>query len=263
MASWYYGNGFDNIIDEGQFNNPAFHGIWGVSDEDLVTRANQEFKAFHAQQQPFVSVMFSTSNHTPFEYPQGRIKPVAGVKKQSVENAIKYADYAIGLFIDQAKKEAYYKDTIFLIASDHNVRVYGDDLLPFNMFKIMGIILGEGVEKKHINQLTMQPDLLATALDLIGINNLRYPILGHSIYTDHKKDMSLMKFHQMYGLRVGNEIAIIQPKQQPITMKIDNGHLIIAPHNNELEKDTLGFIIGLNALYQQKLFRPISKEDCH
>jgi phosphoglycerol transferase MdoB-like AlkP superfamily enzyme len=262
MASWYYGNGFDDIIDEGKFNNPAFHGIWGVSDEDLVTRANQEFKAFHAQQQPFVSVMFSTSNHTPFEYPEGRIKLVAGVKKQSVENAIKYADHAIGLFIKQAKKEAYYKDTIFLIASDHNVRVYGDDLLPFNMFKIMGVILGEGVEKKQINNLTMQPDLLATALDLIGINDLRYPILGHSIYTDHKKDMSLMKFHQMYGLRVGNEIAIIQPKQQPITMKIHNGYLVAAPHNNELEKDTLGFIIGLNALYQEKLFRPVSKEEC-
>ena len=263
MASWYYGNGFDDIIDESKFTNPAFHGIWGVSDEDLVKRANQEFKGFYTKQQPFVSVMFSTSNHTPFEYPEGRIEPVAGVKKNSVENAIKYADYAIGLFIDAAKKEAYYKDTMFVIASDHNVRVYGDNLLPFEMFKIMGVILGEGVESKQINRLTMQPDLLATALDLIGIDNLRYPILGHSIYQDHKKDMSLMKFHQMYGLRVGNEIAIIQPEEEPITMKIQNGELVETAHNNELEKDTLGFIIGINALYQEKLFRPISETDCN
>ncbi len=263
MASWYYGNGFDDIIDESKFNDPAFHGIWGVSDEDLVKRANQEFKDFHAKQQPFVSVMFSTSNHTPFEFPEGRIELVKGVKKHSVENAIKYADYSIGLFIDAARKEAYYKDTIFLIASDHNVRVYGDDLLPFNLFKIMGVILGEGVEAKTIDRLTMQPDLLATALDLIGIDNLRYPILGHSIYQSHHKNMSLMKFHQMYGLRVGDEIAIIQPEEQPVTMKISHGRLIKTSHNSELEKDALGFIIGINALYQNKAFRPVTKEDCH
>jgi phosphoglycerol transferase MdoB-like AlkP superfamily enzyme len=262
MASWYYGNGFDDIIDEKKFINPVFRGNWGVSDEDLVKRANQEFKGFYAQQKPFVSVMFSTSNHTPFEFPEGRIKLVEGVEKNSVENTIKYADYAIGLFMDAAKKEAYYKDTIFLIASDHNVRVYGDNLLPFEMFKIMGVILGEGVENKQINRLTMQPDLLATALELIGIDNLRYPILGHSIYQSHKKNMSLMKFHQMYGLRVGDEIAIIQPEEKPITMKITNGKLVEIAHNNELEKDALGFIIGINALYQEKLFRPVSKEDC-
>jgi len=262
MASWFYGNGFDNIIDEKKFLNPSFHGVWGVSDEDLVKRSNQEFQTFHDQKQPFVSVMFSTTNHTPFEFPDGRIELVEGVKKNSVENAIKFADYAIGLFIDEARKLPYYKDTIFLIASDHNVRVYGDDLLPFNLFKIMGLILGEGIDKKQVDRLTMQPDLLATALDLIGIDNLQYPILGHSIYEDHQKDISLMKFHQMYGLRAGDEIAIIQPEEEPVTMKIENGHLVEAPHNEELEKDTLAFIIGVNALYQEKLYRPISKSDC-
>lgn len=262
MASWYYGNGFDDIIDEKKFENPNFHGIWGVSDEDLVKRSNQEFQAMHDKKQPFVSVMFSTTNHTPFEFPEGRIELVEGVKKHSVENAIKFADYAVGLFIDEAKTLDYYKDTVFLIASDHNVRVYGDNLLPFDMFRIMGVILGEGIEQKRVDRLTMQPDLLATALDLMGIDNLRHPILGRSIYKDHKKDISLMKFHQMYGLRAGNEIAIIQPEEKPITMRIVDGRLVETAHNDELEKDALGFIIGVNALYQNKQFRPVAVEDC-
>ena len=263
MASWFYGNGFDEIIDEKMFDNPMFHGIWGVSDEDLVKRANQEFKQLYSKEKPFVSVMFSTTNHTPFEFPEGRIKLVEGVEKNSVKNAIKFADYAIGLFIDQARKEDYYKDTIFVIASDHNVRVYGDDLLPYNMFRIMGLILGDGVEAKRVDRLTMQPDILATALDLIGIDNLHYPILGKSIYENHKKDISLMQFHQMYGLRVGDEIAIIQPKEKPVTMKIEAGHLVAAPHNTELEKDVLAFVIGTNVLYQKRLFRPVTAADCN
>ncbi len=262
MASWFYGNGFDEIIDEEKFVNPAFHGIWGVSDEDLVKRANQEFKNLYAKKQPFVSVMFSTTNHTPFDFPEGRIELIEGVETNSVKNAIKFADYAVGLFIDQAKKEDYYKDTVFVIASDHNVRVYGDDLLPYNLFRIPALILGEGIEPREVNRLTTQADILASALDLIGIDNLHYPILGRSIFEDHKKDMSLMQFHQMYGLRVGDEIAIIQPEEGTVTMKIKDGHLVESAHNTELEKDVLAFVIGLNDLYQKKLFRPITAADC-
>lgn len=262
MGSWFYGNGFDDIIDEPKFKNAKFHGVWGVSDEDLVIRANQEFKKLYKENQPFVSVMFSTTNHTPFDFPEGRIDYIEGVEQHSVKNAIKYADYAIGKFIDQARREAYYKDTIFVIAADHNVRVYGDDLLPFTMFRIPGLILGNGVSPKQVNRLTMQPDVLASALDLLGIDDLKYPILGKSIFEDHKKDMSLMQFHQMYGLRVGNEIAIIQPKKGAVTMKIKDGHLVSSEHNLALEKDVLAFVIGINSLYQDKLFKPVLVSDC-
>lgn len=262
MASWFYGNGFDEIIDEEMFVNPGFHGVWGVSDEDLVKRSNDEFKALYAKDQPFVSVMFSTTNHTPFDFPEGRIELIEGVEVNSVKNAIKFADYAIGLFVDLARKEDYYKDTVFVVASDHNVRVYGDDLLPYTMFRIPGLIFGEGIEPKKIDRLTMQPDILATALDLIGIDDLKYPILGKSIFEDHKKDISLMQFHDMYGLRVGDEIAIIQPKEGVVTMKIEGGKLVEAPQNEELEKDVLAFVIGLNDLYQKQLYKPVTKKDC-
>ena len=161
-----------------------------------------------------------------------------------------------------SKNLAYYTDTIFVIASDHNVRVYGDDLLPYDMFRIPGIILGDGVKPRAVNRLTMQPDVLATALDLIGIDDLQYPILGQSIYGEHKKDMSLMQFHQMYGLRVGEEIAIIQPEMKPVTMKIENHRLLESTQNSELEKDALAFVIGINDLYQTKQFRPVVQQDC-
>ncbi len=262
MASWFYGNGFDEIIDEEMFINPKFHGVWGVSDEDLVERANKEFKQLYAKNKPFVSVMFSTTNHTPFDFPEGRIELVKGVEPHTVKNAIKFADYAIGKFIDQAKKEDYYKDTIFVIAADHNVRVYGDDLLPYTMFRIPGLILGGGVKAQNIGRLSTQADVLATSLDLLGIDDLHYPILGHSIFESHKKNMSLMQFHQMYGLRVGDEIAIIQPQEKPVTMKIVNGHLEKAPRNQELEKDVLAFVVGLNELYQKKLYKPVVTSDC-
>lgn len=253
MRSWFLGNGFDEIIDLPKFKNPYFTGVWGVCDEGLVQRADEEFVKMHKKAQPFVSVVFSTSNHTPFDFPDGRIELIEGEKKNSVKNAIKYADYAIGKLISDAKKHGYFENTIFLIAADHNVRTYGDDLVPINMYHIPGFILGGGVKAQRVKKLTTQPDLLATALDLAGID-VSYPILGKSLFEDSKKETVLMQFHDIYALRNKNEVAIIQPEKEALTFKYVNGHLQLTKHNKSLERDALAFVHVLNDMYQNGLY---------
>jgi phosphoglycerol transferase MdoB-like AlkP superfamily enzyme len=212
MRGWFLGNGFDEVIDQPKFVDPAFVGTWGVSDGDLVARANEEFRDLYKSKRKFAAVMFSTSNHTPFDFPDGKIELVKGVPKKSLENAIKYADFAIGDFMNRAQKEDYYKDTIFVIIADHNIRVYGDDVVPVNMFHIPALILGGGIEPYRYDKLTTQPDVLATALDLMGLD-LTYPIMGNSIFEKEKPEVSLMQFNDFYALREGNEFAVLRPNK--------------------------------------------------
>lgn len=254
MRSWYMGNGFDEVIEQKDYANPSFVSTWGVSDEDLVVKANEQFKSYAQNKEKFVSVMFSTSNHSPFELPNEKIDFILGKPKQSVENAVKYADFAIGRFFELAKKESYYKDTVFIVVADHNIRVYGDDLVPVNMFHIPALIITDGLKPQKYNRLATQPDVLATALDLIGVN-LTYPVLGHSIYSDTKKEMALMMFNDMFALRVEDKVAIIQPNKPPLTFTYVKGHLQNAPHDAELEKDALAFVKVTDHMYNKKLFR--------
>ncbi len=254
MRGWFLGNGFKQIIDQPKFENPSFVGTWGVSDEDLVIRSNEEFKKLYAKGQKFAAVMFSTSNHSPFDFPAEKIQLVDGIEERNVTNAIKYADYAIGQFIDQARQEDYYKDTVFVIVADHNIRVYGDDLVPVDMFQVPGLILGENIEPKLYEQLATQPDVLATALDLIGLD-LEYPIMGHSIFSDQKQNMTLMQFFESYALRVDNKIAVIRPDKAPITFLYKDKHLVEVDSDDELEKDALAFVITLDYLYNKKLYQ--------
>ncbi len=254
MKGWFSGNGFNEIIDQSQFNNPSFIGTWGVSDEDLVIRANQEFIQLHSRGKKFVAVMFSTSNHSPFDFPDGKITLVPGVEKRTDTNAIKYADYAIGQFIKLAKQQDYYQDTVFVIVSDHNVRVYGDEMVPVSMFQVPAMILGGGITPMVYEGIATQPDVLATALDLIGLD-LTYPVMGHSIFSDQKQDISLMQFYNNYALRKGNKIAIARPDKQPVTFLYQNKQLIKAESDYELEKDVLAFIVTLDYLYKNQLFR--------
>jgi phosphoglycerol transferase MdoB-like AlkP superfamily enzyme len=254
MKGWFLGNGFDLIFDQEKFKNPKFVGTWGVCDEEVEAKANEYYKNLYKNGTKFASIIFSTTNHTPFDFPDNKIELLKNVKKKSVQNAVKYADFAIGDFIKRAKKEPYYKDTIFVIVADHNIRVYGDDVVPVNMFQIPALILADKLEPKFYDKLSTQPDLLATAIDLMGID-ATYPIMGHSIFSDKKQELSLMQFNNFYALRVKDKVAVIRPKKRPLTFIYKDKHLIETKEDRELEKDALAFILVLNHLYQNRLYK--------
>lgn len=262
MKGWFLGNGFDKVIDQEKMECPTYVGNWGVCDGEVVGYADKEFQRMHSEGKPFVSVVFSTSNHTPFDFPDGKIELLNGEEKKSVKNAIKYADYAIGRMIKLAKEGGYYDDTVFLVVADHNVRAYGNDGVPINMFQIPGLILGGGIEPRKYEEIATQPDSIATTLDLVGAD-FEYPILGHSIFSDKKRELAFMQFNDNYALMVKDKVAVIRPGKEASTYRYDRNkafvkmdkHLVEVEHDAELEKDTLAFILSMNNLYDKSLFR--------
>ena len=254
MRSWYLGNGFDIVIEEKDYENPIFASTWGVSDEDLVIKANETFVNHSKANENFVSVIFSSSNHTPFELPDGKIEFEKNVPKQSVENAIKYAHFTIGRFFNLAKKESYFKDTVFIVASDHNVRVYGDQVVPIDMFQIPAVIVSQDIKPLVYSKLSSQADVLATALDLIGVD-LSYPILGNSIFKDNKKEINLMLFDETYAYRKGNKVAILIPNMDIKTYLYENKKLIEVEEDLTLEQEALALIYILDDMYKNRSFK--------
>jgi phosphoglycerol transferase MdoB-like AlkP superfamily enzyme len=175
MRSFFTGNGFQKVVDRRDMN-PVFEGSWGASDEDLFNKSLERLKLLHAAKKPFFSLIFSSSNHEPFQFPDGRID-LHDTEKQTVNNAVKYADYALGRFIAEAKKQDYWKDTVFLIVADHDNRVYGDSLVPIKKFHIPGLILGADVQPKQIKAIASQIDLAPTLLSMIGVSS-EHPMIG-------------------------------------------------------------------------------------
>lgn len=254
MRNWYLGNGFDEVIEQKDFKNPLFTSTWGVSDEDLVIKANEKFKEYNKNKEPFVTVMFSQSNHAPFELPDNKIEFIENLPKNDVKNAIKYADFAIGKFFELAQKEEYYKDTVFVVVADHNVRTYGDETIPISTFKIPAVIIASNIKQQFYNNLSSQPDVLATALDLIGLD-LQYPILGNSIFNDKKNNINFMLFNDTYALRKDNEVAVLIPNKEAKTFYYKDSKLQEKEHNKNLENTALALIHVLSDMYEKKLYR--------
>ncbi|MEL1246991.1 LTA synthase family protein [Flavobacterium helocola] len=259
MASFFNGNGFKNIIDETDFDNDgkkyAMKGTWGYSDEDLAVKANEYYK--NLGNKPFFSLMFSTSNHEPFEFPEGRIQ-LYEQPKNSVHNAMKYADFSIGKFFELAKKEPYYKNTIFVVIADHNTRTYGKNLVPVNKFHIPALIIAPNVAKGiTYENLASQMDIPSTVLALSGITT-KSPMPGRNLLKLPKgtKGRTIMLFHETYAFRVEDDIVILNPNTKPLQFKVKSDtELIPVALNEELAKDALAHIVASSNMYKNRVYK--------
>lgn len=225
MRSFFTGNGFNNIVDENNYAAPSFVSSWGVSDEDLFSKAHERFSALHQQQQPFFSLVFTSSNHEPFELPENKVEPVAGAPKQSVENAVKYADFALGEFLRQVQASDYWSDTLFLIVADHDNRVYGDALVPVDKFHIPGLIVGADLKPRKLAAITSQVDLAPTLLSLAGVSAY-VPTLGQDLSTGAPAaNRAFLQFNQTFAYLDGNgsatTLTILQPDGLPLQTTYD------------------------------------------
>lgn len=262
MAAFFNGNGFKEIIDETDYKKDeiAFKGIWGISDEDLVKKANKLYSSYGDK--PFFSLMFSTSNHEPFEFPDGRIE-LYEEPKNTVHNAMKYADYAIGEFFKLAKKEEYYKNTVFIVIADHNTRTYGENLVPIHKFHIPALIIAPGIEKGiSYEKLCSQIDIPPTLLDLIGMD-VETPMPGRDLLqlSDSIPGRAIMQFYEINAFRNDDDVIIMQPKTKPVQFKlIDDETLEPAKLDTELAKDALGHIITASTMYNDGSYRLPKKE---
>lgn len=116
------------LVTEGKFKSKPVN-VWGISDKDLFKEAD---KTFAQQTQPFFAIVQTADNHRPFTIPEGDsdfekrlISPeqLAQWGFESVEeyNAFRYFDYAVKYFMDAAKKQKYFDNTIFVFVGDHGV----------------------------------------------------------------------------------------------------------------------------------------------
>ena len=209
MRGFFMGNGFKSVIDEHDFDSPIFKASWGVSDEDLLNRTHEQLSAHHASGKPFFTLVFSSSNHSPFEFPDGRIT-LYDKEKATENNTVKYADYAIGQFFEKARASKYWQDTIFLIVADHDIRVRGGSLVPIKNFHIPGLILGADIEPRSIKTVASQIDLPTTLLSLMGVD-ARHPMIGRDLSAEPEglPGRAMMQFEQHYAWMEGNQVGTL------------------------------------------------------
>jgi len=255
MKSFFLGNGFEHIVEEKDYQNPVFKGSWGVSDEDLLNKAHQRFEHYSQKNKPFFSLVFSSSNHTPFEYPADRIKPYDS-EYHTRNNAIKYADWAIGEFFKKAKKSSYWDNTVFLIIADHDAKSQGTELVPPKSFHIPSLVIGKSIKPKIEHRIVSQLDMPVTMLSLIGIDN-NNPMIGRDLtqLDQYKTNIAYMQYGQNFALLEDDEMTVLQPHKPALKYHFDLNTFKISqqsiPTKKQKRKALAVSIWGQLAYYNQ------------
>ena len=210
MQDFFQGNGYD-IVDKSSLkpNEISFSNIWGVCDEDMAKKAIQVMNLEAKSGKPFFNHWMTVSNHRPFTYPEGKIS-IPGTAK-SRDGGVMYTDYALKQFFEMAKKQPWYKNTVFVIVADHCASSSGKTELPMDKYRIPALIYSPGfIQPQKIDKLVSQIDLMPTALGLLNFN-YQSKFFGQNVLLDTYKPRAFIATYQDLGYIKNDVLTIISP----------------------------------------------------
>ena len=110
----YYGRE-DFSRDKRFGGEQEFDGTWAIWDEPFL----QYYCAKMSEmKEPFMTAVFTASSHHPYAVPEKYRErfPEEGIE---IHKCIRYTDMALGEFFRSASRQPWFKNTIFVLTSDH------------------------------------------------------------------------------------------------------------------------------------------------
>jgi len=255
-----FGNilGFNHYYGKNEYNNDAdFDGVWGIWDEPFFKYFNKELQK---KNQPFMATLFSLSSHEPYivpkqyenKFPKGYV---------NMHQPIGYTDYALKQFFNEAKKQPWFKNTIFVMVADHDNTIYYEDYFKDQYLHTVPILFYSADEKyKGENQdWAQQIDIYPTLLDMIGYDK-PFRSWGRSLIGEKQVSPFVMRYssnnYQMMG---GNYICVFDGEKAIgfyAKDDLDLKHNLIKNKNAEMQQ----LEKKCKAFYQDYMYRIIDQK---
>ena len=163
-----------------------FDGMWAIWDEPFLQFFATKMSEF---KQPFVSAVFTASSHHPYKVPE-EYKDIYKEEGIVIHKCIRYTDNAIRRFFEKAKTQPWYKNTLFVITSDHtnlsDHAYYQTDLGGFCSPIIFFDPSGD-MKPGMRNAIAQQIDIMPTILSYLGYDR-PYVAFGCDLLTTTDED---------------------------------------------------------------------------
>lgn len=146
-----------------------FDGTWAIWDEPFL-----QFFCHEAgkMRQPFLASVFTASSHHPFALPDEYKDIYKDEGKHALHKCIRYTDNALRRFFEEARRQPWYANTIFVITADHasSKTTHEEYMVELGHFKIP-IIFYDPTGKLPVGPMdgvAQQTDIMPTVLGLLG-----------------------------------------------------------------------------------------------
>jgi phosphoglycerol transferase MdoB-like AlkP superfamily enzyme len=234
MSGFFRKQGIEKFIGGEVMQNDAKYvdEVWGVSDSDMFDRANLEFEAA-AKKGPFMAAMLTLSNHAPFQVPP--VPDTSPITDQGEYNgrleAMRYADWAVGKFIADAKKLDYFKNTLFVFVGDHGFHVpptLTDVLLLYHHVPLLFYAPGLDLQPRVDHRVATHMNIIPSVLGLLGIKDSPQAAWARSLFNNSFPDENFAVFKntgggKAVGIAQGNKLLVLVDAAHPQLMTYELG----------------------------------------
>ncbi len=250
FKSYMLTHGMSRVVDNANFGLDAERASWGVYDHVVF---NQMIKDFKKEKQPFFSTIFTLINHEPFELKHG-YKFGNATNADKFRSTANYTDSAVFDFINKSKKEAWYKNTLFVIVADHGHRLPSEkwELFHPNRFHIPLIFFGDVIKPEYrgkiFNRIGNQTDLATTLLTQLKLPTDRYH-WSRDLFNPTTPQIAFYNSKDAFG--------VITPQQ---AVSFDNvGRIINYRSNKEYPAGKTDSLLNIGKAYYQDVYREFLK----
>lgn len=174
--------GFDDYFGLNEYpDSRDFDGMWGVWDEPFFKFFCNKMGTF---KQPFLTSIFSISSHHPFKVPE-KYKNKFRKGPAPILEVVGYTDFALREFFNEAKKQPWFGNTIFIITADHtNESVHKEFQNNFGSYCIPVIFYKPDCEMQGIkHKIAQQIDIMPTILSYLNFDG-EYIAFGNNLLDD-------------------------------------------------------------------------------
>ena len=224
--------GFDKYYGKDQYPYKGdYDGKWGIFDEEFLQFFNEKLITF---KEPFFSSIFTISSHIPFIMPE-KHKGKFDKGNTMFFETVGYTDYALKRFFNEAKKQDWYKNTLFVITADHcSIAEKGTYKSKLQQYTIPVLFFDpeapnfKGESKKNFQQI----DILPSVLDYLNYNK---PFISYGNSFNNKNHIIINYINNMYHAIIGDYYFIFDGTK---TIELYNYKTDIAFRNNIIAKNT-------------------------
>ncbi|KAF5033720.1 Sulfatase [anaerobic digester metagenome] len=222
-------NGFAKVVEGADFKNKVIRGKLGVHDEYVLSR---QLADLNKEKQPFFSALFTLSSHAPYDQPMEEVLKW-GDNERPYINSAHYTDKCLGNYFREARKQPWFKNTLFIIVADHSHNSYRNWSFTTPAYhKIPLLFYGDVIKKPFrgtkISRLSNQSDLAATLLNQLNLDasefkwsrNLLNPYAPEFAYFSFEEGLGFVvpDGHFVYDARIDhfNEVSLPENKKDEI-----------------------------------------------
>ncbi|WP_339320033.1 LTA synthase family protein [Paenibacillus sp. FSL R10-2734] len=270
----YSALGFNRYYDKSYFSEEDTV-FYGASDEVLYEKTAAELARMDLNNQPFYSHVISMSAHNPFSIPEDKYKMTLperfeGTLVGDYIRAQNYADYALGLFIDELKQNGVWDNSLIALYGDHRglpifslkendhillKEILGHEYTERELINIPLILSATGITTPSVKeQLGGQVDILPTVSNLLGVSLADHIHFGQDLLNQSTYNLLPQRYYLPTGSFVNNEELFLSGSGfedgQHYTLSGDGNH---TQHTTEDEFDRALELLHLSDSYVTQL----------